>query len=114
MQTVGGGMQFVWGIGAVDRWVVGGGIGAVSPLRRFAPALPEGEPRVRWALMDGALNSGLWSCFRFAHSSCLSLRERYLPKGGERDVQTVGGGMQFVRGIGAVGIDDLFEANCLD
>ena len=54
VQTVGGGMQFVWGIGAVDRWVVGGGIGAVSPLRRFAPALPEGEPRVQWASMDGA------------------------------------------------------------
>ena len=41
-----GGVRWVFG------WVVGG-IGAVSPLRRFAPALPEGEPRVRWALMVG-------------------------------------------------------------
>ena len=30
-----------------------GRIGAVSPLRRFAPALPEGEPRVRWVSVDG-------------------------------------------------------------
>ena len=32
-----------------------GGIGAVSPLRRFAPALPEGEPRVRRVSMDGGM-----------------------------------------------------------
>ena len=32
--------------------------------------------------MDGALNFGLWGCLKFAHSPCLSLRERYLPKGG--------------------------------
>ena len=54
MQTVGGGMQFRmrnrWG-GSVGGFV--GGIGAVSPLRRFAPALPEGEPRAWWVSMDG-------------------------------------------------------------
>ena len=33
-----------------------GRIGAVSPLRRFAPALPEGEPRAWWASVDRALN----------------------------------------------------------
>ena len=41
-----------------------------------------GEPRVQWASMDGALNFGLWECLKFAQSPCLSLRERYLPKGG--------------------------------
>ena len=35
-----------------------GGIGAVSPLRRFAPALPEGEPRAWWALMVGWRDKG--------------------------------------------------------
>ena len=30
-----------------------GRIGAVSPLRRFAPALPEGEPRAWWVSIDG-------------------------------------------------------------
>ena len=34
------------------------GIGAVSPLRRFAPALPEGEPRAWWASMDGGRAKG--------------------------------------------------------
>ena len=41
--------------GGSVRWVCGWfwcGIGAVSPLRRFAPALPEGEPR--WSAV------GLW------------------------------------------------------
>ena len=35
-----------------------GGIGAVSPLRRFAPALPEGEPRAWWVSMDGGRAKG--------------------------------------------------------
>ena len=66
----------------------------MSPLRRVAPALPEGEPRAWWVSMDGgrakgavgidggAKNFGLSVCVKFAHSPCLSLRERYLPTGG--------------------------------
>ena len=31
----------------------------MSPLRRFAPALPEGEPRDWWVSMDGGRVKGL-------------------------------------------------------
>ena len=43
------------------QWVCGwfvGGIGVVSPLRRFAPALPEGEPRAWWVSIDGGRVKG--------------------------------------------------------
>ena len=48
-----------------------GGIGAVSPLRRFAPALRSGEPRAWWVSMGGGRAKGAvgidgWSVkFRF-------------------------------------------------
>ena len=35
-----------------------GGIGAVSPLRRFAPARRSGEPRAWWVSMDGGKAKG--------------------------------------------------------
>ena len=38
-----------------------GRIGAVSPLRRFAPALPEGEPRAWWVSIDGGSAKGMAS-----------------------------------------------------
>ena len=68
-------------------------IGAVIPLRRSAPALPEGEPRPsqafrsvqRWKVSSTFLPLrcfGLCNDGSFHPCSCLSLRERYLPKGG--------------------------------
>ena len=59
VQTVRAGLRFR--MGELVRWVCGwfwGGIGAVSPLRRFAPALPEGEPRAWWVSLDGGIAKG--------------------------------------------------------
>ena len=55
-----GGCRGMEGEGRV-RWVCRefvGEIGAVSPLRRFAPALPEGEPRAWWVSVDGGRGKG--------------------------------------------------------
>ena len=85
-----------------------GGIGAVSPLRRFAPALPEGEPRAWWVSTDGGRGKGAVGvdgrCVKFRFVGMLEVRKQLLPRPvgrgtsrreGERDVQTVRGGMQF-------------------